>query len=157
MLRRHSDACSRSHAPTSPFSSCPQQISRHCGGSEMRLRMILSILVCVLALLPALNGQSVTGQITGTVADSSGGALVGASVSLTNDISHQVRSFTTESNGSFVFTNLVPGAYSLKVSMAGFKVFEERNIIVSAQERVDLHEIHLSVVAVTCTNKVQAQ
>jgi hypothetical protein len=119
--------------------------------------MILSILVCVLALLPALNGQSVTGQITGTVADSSGGALVGAAVSLTNDISRQVRSFTTESNGSFVFTNLVPGAYSLKISMAGFKVFEERNIIVSAQERVDLHEIHLSVGDVTSTIEVQAQ
>jgi hypothetical protein len=108
------------------------------------------------ALLPNLNAQSVTGQINGTVVDATGGAMVAASVTLTNNVSQQQRSFTTDSTGAFTFTNLVPGPYNLRVSMAGFKVYEEKNIVVAAQERVDLHEIHLAVGDVTSTVEVQA-
>jgi len=123
----------------------------------MRIPSLLTILVGVSALLPALNGQSVTGQITGTVADSSGGAVVGATVRLTSDLSQQTRSFTTESNGTFTFTNLVPGNYSVHISMAGFKAYDEPAVNVSAQERVDLHEIRLQVGEVTSTVTVQAE
>jgi len=114
------------------------------------------MLQLLLALLPAANAQSVTGQISGNVADSSGGALVGAAVYLTHDISQQERSFNTGSTGSFIFTNLVPGAYSIKISMTGFKNYEQRAIPVAAQERVDLHEIRLSVGDVSCTVEVLA-
>src|SRR5689334_8090257 len=107
-------------------------------------------------MLPAANAQSVTGQISGTVVDPSGGALVGAVVRLTYDLTQQERSFTTANSGSFIFTNLVPGTYTLKVSMSGFKAYEQKNITVAAQERVDLHELTLSVGEVTSTVEVQA-
>ena len=110
----------------------------------------------LLALSPAANAQSVTGQISGTVVDASGGSLVGAVVRLTSDLSQQERAFTTPASGSFVFTNLVPGNYTIKVSMAGFKNYEQKAIQVAAQERVDLHEIGLSVGDVTSTVEVQA-
>jgi Carboxypeptidase regulatory-like domain len=116
----------------------------------------LGVLSLLLALLPAANAQSVTGQIAGNVADSSGGALVGAVVRLTHELSQQDRSFTTGSNGSFVFTNLVPGSYTIHISMSGFKNYESKGITVSAQERVDLHEIQLAVGEVTSTIEVQA-
>jgi hypothetical protein len=118
--------------------------------------LIVGVLCLLLAMVPAANAQSVTGQISGNVADSSGGSLVGAVVRLTHDLSQQERSFTTASNGSFVFTNLVPGSYSLRISMAGFKNYEQKSIPVSAQERVDLHEIQLSVGEVTSTIEVLA-
>jgi hypothetical protein len=117
---------------------------------------ILVTIVSMLAPLPALHGQSVTGQISGTVVDSTGGALVGADVRITNDVSQQVRSFTSDTNGSFVITALVPGTYTLRVTMAGFKVLEQRGITVAAQERVELNEIKLSVGELSSTIEVQA-
>src|SRR5262249_11982682 len=107
----------------------------------VRFHRSVGVICLLLAMALAANAQSVTGQISGNVADASGGALVGAVVRLTHDLSQQERSFTTASNGSFVFTNLVPGSYCLRISLAGFKNYEQKAISVSAQERVDLHEI----------------
>jgi len=119
-------------------------------------RILVTIVSLVLAALPALHGQSVTGQISGTVTDSTGGALVGAEVRITNDVTQQARSFTTDSNGSFMFTNLVPGVYHVRIALAGFKAHDQRNISLSPQERIDLHEIKLAVGEVTTTVEVQA-
>ena len=107
-------------------------------------------------MLPAANAQSVTGQISGTVVDATGAAVVGASVTLTNDLSKQERTFSTSGSGSFIFTGLVPGAYSIKVAGAGFKNYEQKAIRVAAQERVDLHDIALAVGDVTSTVEVTA-
>ena len=97
----------------------------------------VAVAVALLAVLPSTYGQSVTGQISGTLADSSGGALVGAAVRLTAQLTQQERTYVTTSNGSFTFTNLVPGNYSIRVTQPGFKAWGQNGITVSAQERVD--------------------
>src|SRR5258708_22475174 len=101
------------------------------------------------------HAQSVTGQMSGEVVESSGGAVIGAVVRLTNDLNQQERTFTTAGSGSFFFTGLVPGNYTLKISMTGFKTWEEKAINVSTQERVDMHTITLSVGDVSSTVEVQ--
>src|SRR5215471_6289981 len=121
-----------------------------------RLASLVTVAWSLFALLPNLNGQSVTGQITGTVADSAGAVIPGAIVKLSNDLSQQTHSFTADTSGSFIFTNLVPGSYSLQITQPGFKVYAQRGITVAAQERVDLHEVRLSVGEVTSTIEVQA-
>ena len=120
------------------------------------VRLVATAICFALALLPALRSQSVTGQITGTVTDSTGAIVAGAGVQLTHDLSHQTRSFVTGSRGSFIFTGLVPGAYSLQVSVPGFKAYDQKSIVVSPQERVDLHQIRLEVGDVTTTVSVEA-
>ena len=90
--------------------------------------------------MPVAWAQSVTGQISGTVTDASGGTVIGATAVLTHDLSKTERSYTTSGTGAFVFTGLVPGTYSLNITMAGFKAYEQKAITVAAQERVDLHE-----------------
>src|SRR5947208_5214613 len=110
-----------------------------------RLTFLVTVLICLLATLPAVYGQSVTGQISGTVADAAGAVVPGAMVRLTNDLSQQAHTFTADANGLFVFTNLVPGTYSLRITQPGFKVYAQNAITVSAQERVDLHEVKLSI------------
>ncbi len=110
----------------------------------------------LLALLPTASAQSVTGQLSGVVVDPAGAVVPNASVQLTHDLSQTVHRFLSETNGSFVFTGLVPGTYSLRVTQAGFKTFDQRGITVAAQERVDMHEVHLQVGDVTSTVKVQA-
>jgi hypothetical protein len=106
--------------------------------------------------MPAAKSQSVTGQVSGTVVDSTGALTPGAVVLLTHDLSQTTHRFATESNGAFVFTGLVPGTYSLRVTHPGFKTFAQSGIVVAAQERVDLHEIHLEVGDVTTSVEVQA-
>ncbi len=122
-----------------------------------KFRTLVTVLVFGLASLPALNAQSVTGQITGTVVDSTGGSVVNAVVKLTSDLSQQARTFPTDANGGFIFTNLVPGSYSIHISMPGFKAYDQKAVSVSAQERVDLHRIGLQVGDVTNTVTVEAE
>ena len=121
-----------------------------------RLRVFAGVLFLLLAVLPAANGQSVTGQISGVVVDPAGAVIPGATVELIHDLSQTVRKYTTESNGSFIFTGLIPGAYSLRVAQPGFKTYEQKGITVAAQERVDLHELALVVGEVNSTVEVSA-
>jgi hypothetical protein len=51
-----------------------------------------------LGLALAANAQTVTGSIRGTVVDSGDAVLVGATVSLTNQITRQALEFLTDSN-----------------------------------------------------------
>ena len=121
-----------------------------------RLRTSLGVVILLLAVLPAANGQSVTGQVSGTVVDPTEAVVLGATVQLTHDLSKTVHSFTTEATGTFVFTGLVPGTYSLRVTQKGFKTYDQQGVTIAAQERVDLHEIHLQVGEVTSSVEVQA-
>ena len=61
------------------------------------------------------------GQITGTVTDTSGAILVGASVTVTNTQTNAVREAQTNSAGSYVFPTLLPGIYNVKVDLQGFQ------------------------------------
>ncbi len=120
------------------------------------VRILVGSLILLLALTPAAYSQGVTGQISGTVVDPAGSVVVGAKVQLTNDISKQVREYTTEANGSFFYTGIVPGSYSIRVSSPGFKGYDQKSIVVSAQERVDLHEVKLEVGDVSTSISVEA-
>jgi hypothetical protein len=110
----------------------------------------------MLASLPAINGQSVTGQLSGVVVDPTGSVVPGAEVQLTQVLSQTARKFTSDANGGFTFTGLVPGEYSLRVNAKGFKGYDEQKITVAAQERVDLHELHLQLGETSSTVEVQA-
>lgn len=74
----------------------------------MRSATYLSILL--LALTPAAYSQSVTGSVSGTVVDAGGAIVVGASVTLTNDISKQAREYKSASTGEFEFISMLPGS-----------------------------------------------
>ncbi|MGH9719952.1 MAG: carboxypeptidase regulatory-like domain-containing protein [Bryobacteraceae bacterium] len=120
------------------------------------LCLLVAVVLALLTTLPTLHGQSVTGQISGIVTDPTGAVLVGAEVRLTYELTQQVRNFTSDDNGSFVFTNLVPGDYGLRITNPGFKAYDQKAIPVRSQERVDLHDIKLSVGEITSTVEVQA-
>ena len=121
------------------------------------IRIVASLLFLLLAMLPTANSQSVTGQVSGRITDPTGAIIVGAPVRLTHDLSKQVRTFTTDSNGAFVFVGLVPGAYSLHVEQPGFKAYDQKAITVAVLERVDLHEIKLEVGEVSTSVEVSAR
>jgi hypothetical protein len=103
----------------------------------------VGLLVAVLALLGAaatLNAQTATGQISGTVRDSSGAVVPGATVTVNNELTGLTRTATTDANGDYVFARLPPATYSIQAELQGFSVARETGIrlLVDNSIRVDL-------------------
>src|SRR5260370_4820666 len=78
-------------------------------------------LVCLLWLNPVAQAQTGRGSISGRVADSSGGALIGAQVS----IESQGLSTVSDAKGQFFINDLEPGSYAVTVTYVGFKAFTQ--------------------------------
>ena len=82
-----------------------------------------SLLWAVLLLIVsvAASAQDTTGSISGTIVDSSGASVKGATVTLTNtDRGRALRTLTTNSAGFYTATSLPLGTYSVRVSAGGF-------------------------------------
>src|SRR5574340_1320565 len=113
--------------------------------------------VCALLLLAcSAPAQTVTGTITGTVVDPSAHVIVGASATLTNERTGERRSASTNELGAFTFPALPPSEYSLKIETSGFKTFQRAGTVLSANERLALGDIQLTIGAVTETINVTA-
>ena len=65
--------------------------------------------------------QDVTGSVRGTVVDSTGAVVPGATVTAKSQDKGDERSVTSDSSGNFLITKLTPGKYTLSVEMQGFK------------------------------------
>ena len=88
----------------------------------------------IVAAVPAgwpssVGAQALTGALVGTVEDSEGGALQGATVRVTSPALMGGESTTTTSErGQLRFPVLPPGTYSLDVQMSGFEPYRETGI-----------------------------
>jgi protocatechuate 3,4-dioxygenase beta subunit len=80
-----------------------------------------SIALALLLSPPALRAQAVSGTILGTVQDSSGAAVPGASVTIVNSETRLTRSVVSDSTGEYNVPSLPPGMYNLSGEMKGFK------------------------------------
>ncbi len=99
---------------------------------------VLSLWIC--SALPAF-AQGV-GAIGGTVMDSSGAVLPGATVALSSaqGTVGSSREAVSDARGTYQFIRLVPGTYIVKATMQGFRPAEQPNISVSSDQtaRADL-------------------
>ncbi len=79
------------------------------------------------------------GTVTGEVKDNSGAAVSGAAVTVVNANTNAVRNTQTNSDGLYVFPDLSPGTYSVKVEGQGFKSETRTNVELQVQQtaRVD--------------------
>jgi len=95
-----------------------------------RLGLIASSTL-ILSLLSApmpLAAQNSQGTILGHVVDSTGAAVSGATVTITNPATSLKTTTKTSSIGDFVFVNVIPGNYRLAVEASGFKKAEAPNL-----------------------------
>lgn len=72
------------------------------------------------------HAQSNSGSVTGTVADSTGAVIPGATVTIANSMSGYTRTQTSDSAGHFHFVNVPFNPYDLTVSSTGFQSFSKR-------------------------------
>jgi len=91
----------------------------------MKLRGVLATLVLSAGI--AVNGYSqAVSSLRGTVTDASGAVLPGASVALLSDERGFQESHVTDANGNYVFPQVPPGTYDLKVSASHFAPYQAR-------------------------------
>ena len=82
-------------------------------------RLVVLAIFLISVALPAA-AQTPSGEISGTVVDSSGSVLPGVRVTLTNTATNAIRLTQTNESGLYVFPAVPPGTYSLKVELEGF-------------------------------------
>src|SRR6478672_7368821 len=119
-------------------------------------RTALCAILAAFLLAGSLTGQGLTGQISGTVNDSSGSAVV-ADVVLLNQGTGQTRRIVSDATGNFLFAQLLAGDYTLTISAPGFKKHEEKDIVLSSSERAVVRPITLEVGAITESISVTAE
>ncbi len=92
-------------------------------------RVVLMMLTMVLLSSAAFaQSQATTGVIEGTVSDSSGAVLPGATVTLTNTGTNFTRDLVTNADGRYRGLLLPLGTYRLTVSLAGFSNYQQDGI-----------------------------
>src|SRR5579859_5683113 len=80
------------------------------------------------------NAQSTGGRIRGTVTDASGGAVVGAKVTLVNEGTNITREAVTSSNGEYLFLEVPVGSYEVDINHPGFKKYARKGIVLVLNE-----------------------
>jgi hypothetical protein len=111
---------------------------------------------CVLMLLaPNSRAQVTTGDILGTVTDSTGAVISGASVIVTNTGTGLSRQTVTAADGQYTFTELQPGHYSVKISAPTYSELIISDLALVSGDRTRLDE-SLKVGAVTQNVTVEA-
>jgi outer membrane receptor protein involved in Fe transport len=90
--------------------------------------------VMLLVLAPLGKAQSTGGRIRGTVTDSSGAAVVGAKVTLTNEATNTTKDMETSSNGEYLFLEVPVGTYDIDVNQTGFKKYVRKGIVLVLNE-----------------------
>jgi hypothetical protein len=85
----------------------------------------VALVVCACCLIQAnvAKADDLYAQIRGNVTDETGSAVAGVTVTATNTANGTSQTETTETDGSFIFAQLVVGDYSLRVTKAGFRSY----------------------------------
>ena len=95
---------------------------------------LLALTISVLLSAPA-SAQVDTGTIVGTVKDPSGAVLPGANVTITHEGQAFTLSTVTRADGTFIFTPIRTGAYTVETEFPGFKKGVRRGVAVAIQDQ----------------------
>lgn len=99
----------------------------------------LAIPLVLLVAPVALVAQSSDAAITGHVDDPSKASIPGAAITAINTQTGVRTSSTTNSDGLYVVTGLIPGTYRVEVDKAGFKSVIEAGLTLHVQDNVQLN------------------
>jgi outer membrane receptor protein involved in Fe transport len=96
---------------------------------------VIAVVLCIvcMSVAPNAHAQAVYGTITGTVTDAQGSGVAGAKVVVTNVTKGTIEEATTNENGGYSVTHLIPDTYKVHIEAAGFKTYE----VASARVDVD--------------------
>ena len=102
----------------------------------------------ILMLALPLHAQNSTGSIVGSVTDSKGALLAGATVTVTNNATGEKRATTTSESGEYQVLTLQPGLYTVEMGRAGFKRFVRNPVEVQVEQATRINA-EMAIGAVT--------
>jgi hypothetical protein len=105
---------------------------------------VAGAIMALVVVLPAA-AQITRGSISGLVVDSSGAAVPGATVTITETDTNVSTTAKSESDGLFLFAGILPGSYTLRVEAGGFETLVKTNLNLSAGERLETGQLQLQV------------
>src|SRR5436309_9733773 len=129
----------------------PHAVKSSASGSFWRHNAMLSRgslvlwrVLLIVVLVPALAassafGQAVTGTILGTVTDTTGAVIPGATVTLTHTATGRARTLTTDAAGEYTAPQMPTGQYTVEVELTGFKKVTTSNIDVGVDQRIQVN------------------
>src|SRR5678815_3669070 len=100
---------------------------------EIMFRSFIVVLMLALvspaaAQTPARSGATATqsAPLRGTVRDSSGGEVPGATVRVVNEATRATAEAVTDEHGAFVFPAIEPGRYRVELTLDGFEAISRQ-------------------------------
>ena len=100
---------------------------------------LLSILI-VFAHLTAFSQQAANATLNGTITDPNGAVVAGAKITATQIATSIQRNTVTNDDGFYVFSNMSPGNYELKIELQGFatKILKEVSLNVGQTSTINM-------------------
>ncbi len=98
-----------------------------------------ALLLFLSAAVAPLQAQVAgTGTIQGEVLDTTGAKVAAATVTLTEESTRVVRTATTDQAGLFVFPNITPGTYTVKITAQGFNNFSKTHNVLEVGSNISV-------------------
>src|SRR5579863_334086 len=114
----------------------------------------LLILCAILVVLPFYAyGQDAT--VVGTVTDPSGASVANAKITITNLSTNSSRTVNTGDSGQYAIPEVHPGKYDVKAEASGFKVAEQKGVVLNVNDRARL-DFQMQLGGATQTVEVEA-
>ncbi len=128
---------------------------------RIQLWRLILLAACGLGLVWGLSegrlyAQAYVASLSGTVSDPQGAAIPGATLTLTNTATGQVRRTSSSSDGRYIFAQLLPGTYELTVKAQGFKTVVHRGVTLLPSHAATL-DLQMQVGAVQQTVQVSSR
>jgi hypothetical protein len=110
-------------------------------------KRVWTVLGLCLALLgrPADGFAQNTGTITARIVDEAAAVVPGAEVTVTDERTGTARSAVSDSRGEVQFVAMPPGAYTVRVSLQGFRTLERVGNILTASGQLSLGDLPLAL------------
>lgn len=125
--------------------------------SSLTMKMFAARGALFLVFLFSLEAQAQTGtsSVSGTILDTQGGTIAGATVTLTNPATNFSRTQVATESGTYAFPSIPPDTYTLEVSANGFKKSIVENVAALVAKPTEVN-VQLEVGAVAETVVVSA-
>ncbi|GGG90712.1 TonB-dependent receptor [Silvibacterium dinghuense] len=96
----------------------------------LSLRRVPTLFSGAVLLIATLSAQAqFNAQLTGTVTDTTGAVVAGATVKLTDDATHVSHTAVSSAQGFYSFHELPPGSFSVEAAAKGFKTTTLSNVV----------------------------
>ena len=122
-----------------------------CKVKQFPFRGVLTVLAVAALWLssgPFARGQSTSGSIVGSAVDTSDAMVPDATITITNEQTGFARESPTSATGTFAVSNLLPGIYTVKATLTGFKSWVRSGVVVRLNQAT-IVDISLELGAIT--------